>query len=264
MCMLHNTTRTLSALPSHLPAGIFGAKGLRADVLSSFTVKALQPIVWTRLAQACECACMRGDVRQGSQHLSRSRHAHRSWHRPAAHQLSIQHKLLSCLPCCSVPAQASCWSGWASWSPCWLCSRSRWLPSGGQMACLGCALSSSRQQQAPGRATQPQQHGALCSWRWMHVTNVCDCPARTLQGLAVEAALPPGAAGKPVVSGGALPKWLGWHVVGICLRQSRAPCLPGMPCILCLLLSQHASPPATDGAGPWAVGGDLYRPVWSL
>ncbi|KAI7843066.1 hypothetical protein COHA_003238 [Chlorella ohadii] len=33
--------------------GIFGAKGLRADVLSSFTVKALQPIVWTRLAQAC-------------------------------------------------------------------------------------------------------------------------------------------------------------------------------------------------------------------
>lgn len=117
---------------------------------------------------------------------------------------------------------------------------------------------------APGRVTQPQQHGALCSWRWMHVTNACDCPARTLQGLAVEAALPPGAAGKPVVSGGALPKWLGWHVVGICLRQSRSPCLPGMPCILCLLLSQHTSPPATDGAGPWAVAGDLHRPVWSL
>ena len=55
------TVRSMATCPSHfLPpllsrlAGIFGAKGLKADVLSSFTVKALQPIVWTRLAQACE------------------------------------------------------------------------------------------------------------------------------------------------------------------------------------------------------------------
>lgn len=44
----------IATCPSNCLAGIFGAKGLKADVLSSFTVKALQPIVWTRLAQACE------------------------------------------------------------------------------------------------------------------------------------------------------------------------------------------------------------------
>jgi hypothetical protein len=32
--------------------GIFGAKSLHPDVLRNFTVKALSPLVWTRLAQA--------------------------------------------------------------------------------------------------------------------------------------------------------------------------------------------------------------------
>jgi hypothetical protein len=34
--------------------GIFGAKNLHPDILRNFTVKALSPLVWTRLAQACE------------------------------------------------------------------------------------------------------------------------------------------------------------------------------------------------------------------
>jgi hypothetical protein len=34
--------------------GLFGAKELHADILQNFTVSALSPFVWTRLAQAGE------------------------------------------------------------------------------------------------------------------------------------------------------------------------------------------------------------------
>lgn len=37
--------------------GLFGAKSLHPDILRNFTVKALSPLVWTPLAQACERGC---------------------------------------------------------------------------------------------------------------------------------------------------------------------------------------------------------------
>ena len=115
--------------PTHC-SGLFGSKHLHADVLSSFTVKALEPVVWRRLAQAG------ARVRAGTYAASagRGRRANAVVQRHAAPldfppPAPLHTAASRRLPLPHPPVQPSCWCGWATLWRCWRCSRCRWPPS---------------------------------------------------------------------------------------------------------------------------------------